>query len=1090
MMDETVDTSPVSEKTGENDMLINGVEREMEENYNEHEGEENPEESHAEHEENHVDQDENNGVESDPEGEDMEEMEITTDLPDIEVEACRLCDDVSEKMFNIFEDNPEGYQLIGLIKENLPIVLYKTDPLSKQVCEKCVLNLQIISSLKKRSRQTQEKYVDKLKSECDTNDKNVLLFLGCTGSKLVDNGDDEEEEEEELKDQATSTEDLTILCANCKTSILDASTVNGELELSSNLHEIIKDSLRRNRVITVDDLSPSEGGPSDIESEDSEERPAKRRKIDESSREIQDEINRALAKKNDMNGVTDEDSLDKEDESSEKNDSEEESKREEYERAKKEQEEQLKREKEEQETKDKEEMERIEQIKVICEEIFKEEPDFTFEPLTLLEAALNTINAQNVPDFQPQHFKTQSTVCFCKMCGEEFKNAKLLALHEPTHMDVDMEEKIDNPQQWPKNHQFAKIRNKWLTRFDETFDEYDDIDVEDKEDELLVEDTEKTMAMSKKDEVVLVDMKPMVNGVYLGDYTKEERKAFYQCMRIGGQTKRFCPLCRYCFKDNWAIESHYFSFACYYTCRHCGMRFNKQRHRFDDHTKEHKKKKDPISDKIYTASKVNNTLPKVIQPDKVKKVVPGDPEKPREIRLEDYMSPPIITKGGFDQRGTRYSNSPGQFPPNYQTVKVKEEPKDPNNTSVNNKSQNQAYFCRKCYKVFFKLDEFNAHSRNCDYSSFAPMQRTNSPNSLPKMGPIKVKQEQGVERGMNGSVSTGGRPVRNCAKDIGPYKDEVYIPKQILNDTIPGPPQSFICHICGTPFPTIYSRNSHMRIHKGEQAGASPSNNGHSPQMMAQQNILRQRLQQQQQNQQNYTAQRVQGQGISQQQRQMLIQRKIQQQRALQQQRQQQQEQQNNYQQQFEEIRVKEEPVDSFEPMVEIHEGHESSPSPPPPQTQVPRNIGGGAVSLTPIVKKPALNPNIQKLIANNPNISLAPSRKSTPPAQRNGERNLIKNQGGYQGPYAPSTQNQGQSREMNVTPQMRYITVSPNLMPSDDNKSYKCSSCWEAFSNKSHLYFHKKNQCEGSRFPCPFCKKRFGTEAAYSSHIFYSHPE
>lgn len=40
-----------------------------------------------------------------------------------------------------------------------------------------------------------------------------------------------------------------------------------------------------------------------------------------------------------------------------------------------------------------------------------------------------------------------------------------------------------------------------------------------------------------------------------------------------------------------------------------------------------------MSDKIYTASKVNNTLPKVIQPDKVKRVIPGEPEKPREVRI-------------------------------------------------------------------------------------------------------------------------------------------------------------------------------------------------------------------------------------------------------------------------------------------------------------------------------------------------------------------------------------------------------------------------------------------------------------------------
>ncbi|XP_066250506.1 uncharacterized protein [Euwallacea similis] len=1017
-----------------------------------------------------------------------------------ELEPCRLCDNVCEKMFNIFEDNPEGYQLIGLIKENLPIVLYKTDPLSKQVCEKCVLNLQIISSLKKSSRKTQEKYVQQLKTEGDTTDKNVLLFLGCTGSKLVDNGDEEEEEEEELKDQATSTEDLTILCANCKSSILDASTVNGEVELGPDLHEIIRESLKTNRVSTGesekslrrrknrplyheledslcssltdlpgagDDMSQyGEGGAmSDAESEaDSDEQPAKRRKVDQSSKEIQDEINKELAKQK----SADEDEEDSSESSSSADTSETDEET-----------------KEKLEEEKKAELERIERIKAKCQEMFSEAPDFSYEPLTLQNIVLYWINKQNIPEFEGTTFEKKSTVCRCKTCNEVFQNVNLLALHEPSHMEVDMEEKIDNPLPWSNNRLHSKIRNKWLTFFDENGSEPDEDEEDEEEDDedneeedpkvsgdsaLLVEDTEKTMEVSKKDEIVLVNMKPMVNGIYLGDYTKEERKAFYQCMRIGGQTKRFCPLCRYCFKDNWAIESHYFSFACHYTCRYCGMRFNKQRHRFDEHVKEHKKKKESTSEKIYTASKVNNTLPKVIQPDKVKRIVPGEPEQPREIKLEDYASPPVITKGGFDQRN-RYS-LPER--PNFQGLKIKEEPKD--FLGPLNKTQNQAYFCRKCYKVFFKLDEFNAHSKNCDYNNYAVNKPGSEANS-PKMPMVKVKQEPGLEKKLNGDIiSNAGRPLRNCARDIGPYKDEVFIPKQILNETLPGPPQSFICHICGTPFPTIYSRNSHMRIHKGETQGAS--NGGPSPQMVAQQNILKQRLQQQQQH--NFQLQKAAMQ--QQQQRQQLLrQKQMAQQRA---------QQQSNYGQ-LDEVRVKEEPVDSFEPMVEIHEGHERSPS--PIYNSSPSLLSGGEISLTPIVKKSSLNPNILKLVQNNPNISLVSKKSSPGQARQNGEGhrtqggNIIKNAGGYQGPYAPTSQ-QVQRVETNGN-QPGYITVSSNLMPNDD-KTYKCSSCWEAFTNKSHLYFHKKNQCEGSRFPCPFCKKRFGTEAAYSSHIFYSHPE
>lgn len=141
-----------------------------------------------------------------------------------------------------------------------------------------------------------------------------------------------------------------------------------------------------------------------------------------------------------------------------------------------------------------------------------------------------------------------------------------------------------------------------------------------------------------------------------------------------------------------------------------------------------------------------------------------------QINLGDYSTPPVITKGGFDQRN-RY-NSPGQT--TFQAVKVKEEPKD--NFGGANKTQNQAYFCRKCYKVFFKLDEFNAHSKNCDYSNYSPnnarlSQGSPGANNQAVKGPIKIKQEPGLERRANGGdISNAGRPLRNCAKDIGPYK--------------------------------------------------------------------------------------------------------------------------------------------------------------------------------------------------------------------------------------------------------------------------------------------------------------------------------
>ena len=38
-------------------------------------------------------------------------------------EMCRLCDEVSEKMFSIFDKNEEGQQILQLIKECLPIIV-------------------------------------------------------------------------------------------------------------------------------------------------------------------------------------------------------------------------------------------------------------------------------------------------------------------------------------------------------------------------------------------------------------------------------------------------------------------------------------------------------------------------------------------------------------------------------------------------------------------------------------------------------------------------------------------------------------------------------------------------------------------------------------------------------------------------------------------------------------------------------------------------------------------------------------------------------------------------------------------------------
>lgn len=437
------------------------------------------------------------------------------------------------------------------------------------------------------------------------------------------------------------------------------------------------------------------------------------------------------------------------------------------------------------------------------------------------------------------------------------------------------------------------------------------------------------------------------------------------------------------------------------------MRFNKQRHKYDEHVEEHKKEKHEVSDKIYAASKLSNIVPKVIHPPK---------ERPKKVVVTQHNPADVIIHQNNVNNGPPYQSLRVRNLMERRSlqanIQIKEEPVDtPKNVITSqSKTGNQAYFCRKCYKVFFKLDEFNIHSKNCDYNQFPQIRNFSKP-------PFPAK---------NGEVSAAGRPIRHCAKE-GPYKDDVYLPDHIMrqprqSSTQSGQQQTFVCFICNTPFPTIYSRNSHMRIHKGEMPNSSPTFKPKPPQ-----NI--------QNNVQNYRATPS--------------------------------PQYNNHFM-VEHVKIKEEPMDiPMEPMVEIHE---PEPDPEPP---IPETLGGGAVSIVPISKpKPkssSLSPNVLKLVQGNPALSIRPNKPS---------------------PSAPSSSHQAHMTQ--IQQQISQIQQMNQMMGAyqDPDKTYKCSSCWEAFANKSHLYFHKKNQCEGSRLPCPFCKKRFGTEAEYSSHIYYSHPE
>lgn len=57
--------------------------------------------------------------------------------------------------------------------------VYRTDPLSKQICERCCIQLENVAKFKKNSQDTAERHKENLKSNNDQENTDVQLFLGC-----------------------------------------------------------------------------------------------------------------------------------------------------------------------------------------------------------------------------------------------------------------------------------------------------------------------------------------------------------------------------------------------------------------------------------------------------------------------------------------------------------------------------------------------------------------------------------------------------------------------------------------------------------------------------------------------------------------------------------------------------------------------------------------------------------------------------------------------------------------------------------------------------------------------------------------------
>lgn len=118
-------------------------------------------------------------------------------------DACRLCDENKEKMHSIFSKNEEGQQLLHLIKECLPVIvsiwhaflyhqllmlnlqIYRTDPLSKQICHDCFSKLETFYKFKKTSLATATRHKKHLLNTENNSNKRIQLYLSCEDTETV-----------------------------------------------------------------------------------------------------------------------------------------------------------------------------------------------------------------------------------------------------------------------------------------------------------------------------------------------------------------------------------------------------------------------------------------------------------------------------------------------------------------------------------------------------------------------------------------------------------------------------------------------------------------------------------------------------------------------------------------------------------------------------------------------------------------------------------------------------------------------------------------------------------------------------------------
>lgn len=166
---------------------------------------------------------------------------------------------------------------------------------------------------------------------------------------------------------------------------------------------------------------------------------------------------------------------------------------------------------------------------------------------------------------------------------------------------------------------------------------------------------------------------------------------------------------------------------------------------------------------MFAPRKWNTSYPRVINETRLK------PRPPPKLRQPPPKVKPVDMKHLIERKSLQ---------PN---LRIKSETHNdssssqpsPATTTTTPAPTNQAYFCRKCYQVFFMLDEFNKHVTQCKGQPQNNVQNNHYKNNVTVKG---AKSGGGAAAATNNSSDTEtysatGRPMRHCVKEVGTYKD-------------------------------------------------------------------------------------------------------------------------------------------------------------------------------------------------------------------------------------------------------------------------------------------------------------------------------